>query len=304
MIVVADSGSTKCDWIIVDPKTGKKTETNTKGFNPFFHDEIFIADEIFKNEVLRKSGPKVTHVFFYCAGGSSRELQGRVARGLHFVFKEAKIKVDHDLDGAAYATCGGKPGIACILGTGSNSCYYDGKKIYEEVPALAYILGDEGSGSYYGKILLRDYFYKMMPEKIRMSFEAEFHPNVDDVFQRVYMKPYANVYLASFMRFCSEHRDEIYIKDMVDEGMSDFLRKHVCCYKNYREVPVHFVGSIAFYFEEILRKHCAYNNITVGTITNKPVEGLVKYHLEKDFAAKGKNGHAGTLKRQKQASEK
>jgi len=299
MIVIADSGSTKCDWAIVDPKDGTKIETNTKGLNPFFHDEIFIANEIFKNDTLRKYGPEITHVFFYCAGGSSKELQGRVARGLHIIFKDANIKVDHDLDGAAYATCGGKPGIACILGTGSNSCYYDGEKIYEEIPALAFILGDEGSGSYYGKILLRDYFYKMMPEKIRTSFEAEFNPNIEDVFQKVYMKPHANVYLASFMRFCSEHRTEQYIKDMVDEGMYDFLNKHVRCYKNYREVPVHFVGSIAFYFEDILRKHCANHEITVGTITNKPVEGLVAYHLAKDFGVKLKAAPDKAIKMQK-----
>lgn len=283
MIVIADSGSTKCDWVIVDPKTGKKVETNTRGINPFYHDELFIAEEVFTNKILRSLGPKVTHVFFYCAGGENKELQGRVYRGLHIIFKDADIKVYHDLDGAAFATCEGKPGIACILGTGSNSCYYDGEKIYEEVPALAYILGDEGSGSYYGKILLRDYFYKMMPPKIRKAFEKAYHPKVDEVFKKVYMKPHANVYLASFMRFCSEHRNELYIKDMVDHGMFDFLNKHVRCYKNFREVPVHFVGSIAYYFEDILRRHCKNHDIKVGKITNKPVNGLVKYHLQKDF---------------------
>ena len=286
MIVVADSGSTKCDWIIVDPETGERTETNSKGINPFFHNEIDIANEVFKNATLRNAGPKVTHVFFYCAGGSSKELQSRVERGLHIIFKDSIIKVDHDLDGAAYATCDGKPGIACILGTGSNSCYFDGKKIHEEVPALAYILGDEGSGSFYGKKLLRDYFYKLMPETILNSFEAEFHPDKDVVFERVYMKPHANVFLASFMRFCSEHRDNQYIKDMITEGMYEFLNYHVCCYKNYRDAPVHFVGSIAYYFEEILMAHCNNLHIKVGLITNKPVDNLVKYHLEKGFKKK------------------
>jgi glucosamine kinase len=279
MIVVADSGSTKCDWMIYDPATKQITETNTIGLNPFFHDEWIILNEIFANELLREIGPKVTHVYFYCAGGSSKDLQMKVARGLYINFKNAEIKVDHDLDGAAYATCDGQPGIACILGTGSNSCYYDGQSIEEEVPALGYILGDEGSGSYYGKWLIRDYFYKRMPDSIRTEFERWFKPEAHEVFQRVYMQPHANVYLASFMRFCSDHRAEQYIIDMVDEGMYDFLNTHVCCYKHYKTVPSHFVGSIAFYFEEVLRKHAKNLGIQVGKITNKPVEGLLHYHL-------------------------
>lgn len=283
MIVIADSGATKCDWAIVDLKTKKKIETTTKGFNPFFHDEIFIANEIFKNETLRKSGSKVTHVFFYCAGGSSKELQARVQRGLHIIFNDANIMVDHDMDGAAYATCKGKKGIACILGTGSNSCYFDGKKISEEVPSLGFILGDEGSGAYYGKKLLSDYYYKTMPAHIRKKFEAEFKPDVAETFQRVYMKPHANVYLASFMRFCSKNRNEEYISRMIFDGMYEFLNIHVRCFPNYREVPVHFVGSIAYYFEPVLRQHCKNNHINLGVITNKPVDGLVTYHLEKDF---------------------
>ena len=131
MIVVADSGSTKCDWILIDINTGTKIETNTIGLNPFFHDEAFIANEVLKNNVLNDAAADVTHVFFYCAGGSSDDLQARVANGLQTAFTKAVIKVDHDLDGAAYATCGTQPGIACILGTGSNSCYFDGKDIHE-----------------------------------------------------------------------------------------------------------------------------------------------------------------------------
>ena len=280
MIVVADSGSTKCDWILVD-EAGEKSETVTIGFNPFFHDEIFIANEIHKNETLRQAGAKVSHVYFYCAGGSSDRLRGIVERGLHLIFTKAEIEVGHDLDGAALATCNGKPGIACILGTGSNSCYYDGKEIHEVVPALAYILGDEGSGSYYGKILLRDFLYKRMPKEIQEKFYERFKLDKDIVFQNVYMKPHGNVYLASFMRFVSDNREDQYIKDMVDEGTYNFMNTHVCCYENYRDVPVHFVGSIAFYFEEILKRVAENLNIKVGVITNKPVEGLVKYHLEK-----------------------
>ncbi|MBK7147255.1 MAG: hypothetical protein IPH78_00190 [Bacteroidetes bacterium] len=279
MIVVADSGSTKCDWLILERKTEKRTETNTMGFNPMFHDELFISNEIYKNEILRQLGPEVKYVYFYCAGGSSEELRSRVQRGLHLIFTNAHIEVDHDLDGAVFATCDGQPGIACILGTGSNSCYFDGKELHEEVPALGYILGDEGSGSWYGRILLRDFLYKRMPEDIYHEFQNRFDLTKNDIFKNVYMKPHANVYLASFMRFVSDNREHQYIKDMVDEGMYEFMNAHVCCFKNYREVPVHFVGSIAFYFEPILRRIAQNLNINVGKITNKPVEGLVKHHL-------------------------
>lgn len=279
MILVADSGSTKCDWMIVDRQSKNEFETSTMGFNPFFHDELFISNEIFKNETLRQAAPNVKYVFFYCAGASSEEMKGRIKRGLHILFTNAKIEVNHDLNGAVFATCQGEPGIACIIGTGSNSCYFDGTELHEEVPALGYILGDEGSGSYYGKILLRDFLYKRMPNDLAEQFQKRYDLNKADIFKNVYMKPHANVYLASFMRFVSDNREHQYIKDMVDEGMYLFLNTHVCCFKNYREVPVHFVGSIALYFEPILRKIVTNLQINIGVITNKPVKHLVDYHL-------------------------
>lgn len=277
MLIVADSGSTKCDWVLVNDKN-QRTETNTMGFNPFFHDEVFISNEISKNEALMKNAKDVTRIFFYCAGGSSEEMRNRAMRGLHLIFTNAEIKVDHDMNGAAFATCGTEKGIACIIGTGSNSCYFDGEGIHEVIPALGYILGDESSGAYYGKILLREFLYHRMPEDLSSEFKERYNLSKEEIFRNVYMKPHANVYLASFMKFVSDNREHQYIKDMVDDGMYKFMNTHVCCYENYREVPVHFVGSIAFYFEPIVKRIAANLNITIGVITNKPVERLVEYH--------------------------
>ena len=193
------------------------------------------------------------------------------------------MHVSHDLDGAALATYNGEPHIAAILGTGSNSCFFDGEKIYEEVPALAYILGDESSGSYYGKRLLADYLYRRMPRHLYDEFKATYNLTKDIVMTNVYMRPHANVYLASFMRFCSSHRDEPYIRNMIRKGMREYLETHIACYDNHREVPVNFVGSIAHYFEDVLRNVAGEMGIRVGHIVKKPIHGLVDYHKKYTF---------------------
>jgi hypothetical protein len=280
MILVADSGSTKCDWIFLD-SNGNKGETNTIGFNTFFNDEIFIRDKICNNEFLNLVKRDVSKVYFYCAGGSSDDLREKVRKGLCQVFTDADIEVNHDLDGAAHATCSGLPGIACILGTGSNSCYFDGYAVSEKIPALGHILGDEGSGSWFGRILLRDFLYEKMPSDIQSLFKERYGLDKNKIFANVYMKADANVFLASFMHFVSDNRDNVYIKDMVRNGIFDFMSIHVCCYENYKSVPTHFIGSIALHFEEILFAVASELNIKVGIITNKPVEGLLDFHLRK-----------------------
>ena len=277
MIIVADSGSTKCDWRLVQPN-GTIQGFSTIGFNPFFHDEAFIERHIRKEEQLVDFASQVKHIYFYCAGGSSDELRAKVARGLALVFTNADILVDHDLNAAALSVYDGEPCIACILGTGSNSCYFDGDTIREEVPALAYILGDEGSGSYFGKILLRKFLYRQLPEHLHNCLAEQYNLTKNTIFENVYMKPHANVFLASIMKMVSLYRDDPFIRDMLREGLSRFLREHVCCFSNYKEVPVHFVGSIGHYFNDILREEADKLGITIGTIAKKPIEGLVRFH--------------------------
>ncbi|MFY0672059.1 MAG: hypothetical protein JXQ87_01560 [Bacteroidia bacterium] len=277
MLVVADSGSTKCDWILTDGK--EQIEVSTPGYNPMFHSADYIANDLKNYDDILAKAKDVKELYFYGAGCSSDRLKGIAKEGLSKIFPNAKMLVEHDLDGAVYAACHGKPGIACILGTGSNSAYFDGEKIHEEVPALGYILGDEGSGSYFGKQLLSRYLYKQLPAHIQILFEKEF-PELtsDDVFNGVYMKPHANVYLASFMKFLSDNREDRYIQDMVYHGLSRFIDIHIWQYKNFKNVPVHFVGSIAFFFENVLRKAANNHRIQMGRIIRRPVEHLLKYH--------------------------
>lgn len=280
MYLIADSGSTKCDWMLVDEQ-GKEIESfTTMGFNPFFHDEHIIANAIRNNPGLFASAASVELVFLYSAGCSSRELKLVVERGLKHIFKQANVYVDHDLVAAAFATYNGKPGISCILGTGSNSCFFDGDNVSEEVPALGYILGDEGSGSYYGKKLLAEFLYHKLPKSISGILENQYKVTKKDIFENVYMKPHANVYLASFMKIFSDHRDNPWVVETIANGSRLFLQNHVQCFPNYRKVPVHFVGSIAYYFEDILRNVAGRMDIQTGNIIQKPIYGLVDYHIK------------------------
>ena len=279
MYLIADSGSTKCDWMLL--KDNKEIEAfSTMGFNPFFHNETVISTAIKDNTELTKYADEVKFIFLYSAGCSSKDLKLVVERGLKQVFTKANIYVDHDLVGAAYSTYSGQPGITCIIGTGSNSCFFDGQNVSEEVPALGYILGDEGSGSYFGKKLLSDYLYKKLPVEINSWLQDELKLTKKEILENVYMKPHANVYLASFMKIYATFKENPYVKSTVAAGMNHFLMNHVCCFANYKSVPVHFIGSIAFHFEDILRDESKKLGIEVGNIIKKPIDGLVDYHLK------------------------
>lgn len=279
MILLADSGSTKCDWLLLK---GKETllQCSSMGFNPYFHGEGFIVSKLRGHEQLMQHADEVKELFFYGAGCSSEELNLIVKLALVRLFPHARVQVGHDLGGAALATYEEKGHIACILGTGSNSCYFDGKSVFEKVPALAYILGDEGSGSYYGKKLIADYMYKRMPTHLAEDFGDRYQVNMEEIVEYVYTRPHANVYLASFMKFCSSHREDPYIKSMIIEGMTNFLTTHVTCYDNYRDVKTNFVGSVAHYFEGQLREAALPLGVNIGNIVKKPILGLKDYHLQ------------------------
>ena len=204
MILIAESGSTKTDWVLVNDQN-EITIFKTMGFNPFFHTSEFIAEKIKENKEFYQASKNAERLYFYGAGCSSNEMNQIVKTGLSLIYPNSLIDVDHDLLACALSTYKGEPAISCILGTGSNSCYFDGQTLREEVPAIAYILGDEGSGSYYGKQLLRDYLYNQLPNSINEDFENQFGSTKSDIFENVYMKPHANVYLASFMKFLNRH---------------------------------------------------------------------------------------------------
>jgi glucosamine kinase len=277
MILIADSGSTKCDWMLIEGET--HIPTHTIGFNPFFHSTEFIANELRKNAILTDSIASISQIHYYGASCSNDARITLVKNALSAVFTRAtEIEVKHDLTGAAIAACGGREGIACILGTGSNSCYYNGREVHEEIPALGYILGDEGSGSYFGKFLLSHLLYKKLPADIAEDFSSVFKLTKDSILFNIYNEPNANVYLASFMRFVSERIDHPFLYQMVFDGLKKFAEVHILCYSNYHSIPVNFVGSIAFHFQAILKQVANDLGFQVGNIIKKPIDGLADFH--------------------------
>ncbi len=282
MILVADSGSTKCDWLYFD-KDNVYDKVTTMGFNPFFHNTELIISEILKCDELREVKDKIEHIYYFGAGCSSKERNSLVQAALSTVFPNAKNLVEHDLLGAAYASCGSSEGIACILGTGSNSCYYDGEKVHEEVPALGFILGDEGGGDTMGRKLLAKYLYKQLPENIHRLFRDELKLTKESIFESVYTKPNANVFMASLMREIQSFKDEPFLQEFVGDNVREFLETHVCCYTNHKDVTVNFVGSIAYYFEDVLKREASKLGITIGAIEKKPIFPIKDFFYEKHF---------------------
>jgi N-acetylglucosamine kinase-like BadF-type ATPase len=277
MILVADSGSTKADWKYV---ADNEQFVSTRGFNPFFHDHDFILTEL-KASPLRDIVPEVTEVYFYGAGCSSPDRNAIVERALQAFFTEAKIVVGHDILGAAIATNFDAEGITCIIGTGSNSCHYDGKNWDQTVPALGYLLGDEASGSYLGRQLLADYLYKLLPPAVEKHLNEKYNLSKEIIFHQTYHEPNVNVYLASFARVLSEHLQEPYVQQVVKAGFRRFFEVHVMRYPKVHELPIHFVGSIAHHFEPLLDEVMAEKKLLKGKILKKPVHELYRYFMER-----------------------
>ncbi len=277
MIVVAESGSTKCDWLLDDGK-GHVHETFTIGFNPFFHTTEVVLEHLKANTDLMKYALQIEEVHFYGAGCSSENRNAVIKVALETVFTQAKCHVGHDLNASAYSTYTGEPAITCILGTGSNSCYFDGNEVSEVIPALGYILGDEGSGSYFGKQILAAYIYERLPKELQKDFKGRYQLTKEEIFSKVYNQRDANVFLASFMRFLVPHKEHPYFSDIINKGLRQFAEIHITCYPNYREVPVHFVGSVSYYFQDVLRDIASEMGFTVGIINKNPVSALLEYH--------------------------
>jgi len=285
MIIIAESGSTKTNWL-----TEKRELHGTIGFNPMFFSSENIYDELMKQEGLNKLKGEITKVFFYGASCSSDDRKKTVYDALKKYFTGAiEIKVDHDMNAAAYATCSSKPGIACILGTGSNSCVYDGKKVLEDGPTLGlgYILGDEGSGAYFGKKLLSRFLYKELPEATTKILKEEYGLEKNKIYDAVYKKPHANVYLASFAIVMTVSPDKDYMSRLAEEGFTEFFEHNVCCYPDYKKYPVHFVGSIAFHFKDALQKVAEKFGCSLGVVDKNPVYSLLEYHLERETSLRG-----------------
>jgi len=283
MILLVDSGSTKSDWFLVESNGTFVDSYKTRGFNPYFHSSKFIASEVGKNKSILGVAEQVDQVYYYGAGCSNDDFKEIVKIGLREIFPKATILVEHDLMAAIYATYEGEPCISCILGTGSNSAYYDGKHLNTLNSGLGYVLGDEGSGSYFGQKLLAAFLYKQLPEDINAELEAEFGLDRATIIKNVYDKRGANVYLAGFTRFIAKHQDLPVFQDILYQGMKVFLSIHVCGYPQFKEVKTHFIGCISFSFEYHIRKAAADLDITVVQIIKSPIQKLLEYHVKNVF---------------------
>ncbi len=278
MFLVVESGSTKADWKLIGAPV--ETTFSTKGFNPYFHKKEDVLRELNRHKELCQIKDEIAEVFFYGAGCSSVKLNSILEKALSHFFSKAEVFVSHDLTAAAFACYTGEPIISCILGTGSNSCYYDGGIVSEELPALSYILGDEGSGSHFGKILLADFQYKRLPAPIEKELIDMGLTNAV-INENVYMKPNANVYIASFMPIFIKHKELKYSQKLIRSNFQQFIDIHVKCYKDYQRVKVNFVGSIASLLENELRDICADNGIQIGLILRRPLDRLAEFHKSK-----------------------
>jgi len=278
MILIADSGATKTDWRQIFSRQDTRS-FQTEGFNPFFVDSRFIQNEVDSELVPYIDSRHVKEVFFYGAGCSAVEQCIIVEDGLKPIFPDARIKVENDLLGAARALCGHNEGIACILGTGSNSCYYDGKKITENVPSLGYILGDEGSGAYIGKKLLKEIMSLNAPPEIRELFANKFNYGRVHILTHLYNQAMPSRFLASFVRFVTENIKHPFMHALVHDAFLDFFNTQVVKYPRYTEIPVCCTGSVAFFFSDLLKEVAKEKGIEIHKIMQSPVEGLVEYHL-------------------------
>lgn len=279
MIAIVDSGSTKGDWVIVDLEGNESHRTKIRGLNPYFITSEDLVKEICKNDELVKVAPELTHVFFYGAGCSSPHHNEIIKKGLDKVFPKSQNLVEHDLLAAAYACFRGLPVIACILGTGSNSCYFNGKELREETPSLSFILGDEGSGSNFGKRVLRAYFLKKMPKHLSETFEKQFCLTRYEVDKNVYGNPFANAYLASFSRFVVDHKHDPFIQKMIYDSLNEFIVNQILVYPEARSIELSFIGSIAHYYEDTLTAVATEYHLKIGEIVKKPIDNLVNYHV-------------------------
>lgn len=280
MILVADSGSTKTDWVLITP--GEPDQAfKTAGINPFFLSDKEITKIISKREDLLVHAENITEVYYFGAGCSSPDKRETVSNVLSQIFKHAYISVDSDLLGSAYATCGDQSGLCCIMGTGSNITYFDGENIFEGKHGLGYILGDEGSGSYFGKKLVTDFLYGIMPEAEKQLFVSHYTVDKETILQHVYHKPGANYYLASFASFLEEIKTGEYGKNLIDEGLTEFIATNIQSYPSYKKLKCHFVGSIAWHMQDELKYVCMKNNIQIGKVIKQPIHDLVNFLLKR-----------------------
>jgi len=278
MILIADSGSTKTDWRIINSK-GEINQAKTQGFNPYYQKYEEIRDEINTQLLEHVQSSEIQEIYFYGAGCSSQSNCNIVSQALKFSFPDAQIEVTHDLLAAARSLCGHEPGIACILGTGSNSCVFDGDKIIDNIPSLGYVIADEGGGTFLGKKLIADYLRKEMPADLERKMHKRFDLNKNTILDKVYNQEKPGRFIASFTKFIFDNIRESYMHDLVYNSFTEFFENNIVKYKNYKEYPIHFTGGVAFYFNDILRKVTTDQEMVLKNVVENPIAGLTLFHM-------------------------
>lgn len=276
-ILIADSGATKTEWVLISGNSRKRIAT--AGISPYFMDEQTIQSLVIRSVAKKIKTGAVDQVFFYGTGCAAPQNARLVKRALAGVWPKATIEVADDLLGATRALCGRSAGIACILGTGSGSSFYNGKKIVDQRPGLGYVLGDEGSGAYLGKKVIQYYLYDLFETELKASFEKKYGKlDRASILDSVYKQPLPSRFLATFTHFLAENRGHYMVENILEDGLQEFFFHHIRRYKKAGEVPIHFTGSIAYVFKDWIKSLCHTHGYTLGKILPKPMNGLIQYH--------------------------
>ncbi|MCB2194954.1 MAG: hypothetical protein KQH79_03795 [Bacteroidetes bacterium] len=278
MILIADSGSTNSDWVIIKDNEIKSSFT-TRGFNPYFTTSEKLHSDLTSELPQNLNTENVVSIFFYGAGCSSHQMQELIRKGLTMTFKNAEIEVNHDLLGAARALFMNKPGLAIILGTGANTCIYNGKEVIENIPSLGFILGDEGGGDHLGKLFITELLYNNLPQTLIDSFLMKYDLTKDQIMQKVYKEDHPNRFLASFAEFLYEQRSEKSIQKIINKSFTELFNKHITQYKNYKNYTISAVGSVAFYFKDMLNEVATTYATHVEQVEKEPIQKLASYHI-------------------------
>ena len=275
--LIADSGATKAEWCLL--KGNKKKSFFTQGISPYFLSTSQIAEILTKELLPSLKNAAIDEIYYYGTGCINATNAKIVNAALRKVFPAAgKVEVTHDVMAAARGLYGDEKGVACILGTGSSACYYNGKKITVNKPGLGYVLGDEGSGAYMGKKVLQYFLYQTFDEELHGRFQIKYNLTQEAILENVYKKPLANKYLASFSSFLSENRGHYMVENIIEDSINDFFFHHICKFRESWTQPVSFVGGIAYYFKDVVKELCSSYEFTLGKILKNPMEGLSEYH--------------------------
>ena len=280
MYLIVDSGSTKTDWFAIDEKGSVLFSTQTLGLNPQVVSSAILTERIINNYDLFQNRNKVSKLFFYGAGCGIKSTTERIKRVFEEIFINCLFNIKEDTYAAVYSSAAiGVPSIVCILGTGSNCSYFDGKDVHQYITSLGYILMDEASGNFYGKQLIRGYYFNEMPKQLAELFEKEFDLSANTVKENLYRKENPNTYLARFAKFMIAHKNDPYLQEMIHEGLRRFIRHQLFQFDNAKDVPIHFVGSISYFLQDEVNFILKEFGLTMGNIVKRPIDKLVKYHV-------------------------